>query len=580
MLTRLRTSNFKRFASIDIELGKAVVLIGPNNSGKTTALQALTLWDIGVRQWLAARGGKASPVTRPGVTINRRDLVSIPVPSTNLLWRDMHVREGEKNEQGKPKTKNIRLEIVLDGVDDGRHWSYGLEFDYSNDESLVCRPVRLPGFENVPVRNAKYSTIPEGWKGLKLAMLPPMSGLAAVEPKWEPGRINVLLGEGQTAQVLRNLCYQIYSLDPAGQWKELVEQIKSLFGVTLLAPDHIVQRGEITMKYQEPNGTKLDLSSAGRGLQQTVLLLAHLFANPQTILLLDEPDAHLEILRQRQIYQLITELADRHGSQIIAASHSEIVLNEAADRHIVVAFVGKPHRIDDRGKEAAKALKEIGFDQYYNAEQRGWVLYLEGSTDLSMLRALAKTLQHPAYDRLTASPFVHYVFNQPDKVKSHFHGLREAKPDLQAVAIFDSYGQAPPPDPHVRMLQWRRRELENYIASQTVLLAYASQSLDPGDLFSQDEVDRRVKAMRAAIVEVGDALRTLGEDPFGPAIKASDRFLGPLFVKYFEKLELPNLMRKTDYDQLAGLVPKAEIDPEIIEKLDVIVAVAAEAKPA
>ena len=106
----------------------------------------------------------------------------------------------------------------------------------------------------------------------------------------------------------------------------------------------------------------LDLSSAGRGLQQTLLLLARLYANPRTVLLLDEPDAHLEVLRQRQIYQLLTAVAARQGSQIVAASHSEVVLNEAANRDVVIAFVGQPHRMDDRGQQVLKALTDIGFD--------------------------------------------------------------------------------------------------------------------------------------------------------------------------------------------------------------------------
>lgn len=69
-------------------------------------------------------------------------------------------------------------------------------------------------------------------------------------------------------------------------------------------------------------------------------------SNPGTVLLLDEPDAHLEILRQRQIYNTITEVAREANSQIIAASHSEVILNEACDRDTVVAFLGRPHRID------------------------------------------------------------------------------------------------------------------------------------------------------------------------------------------------------------------------------------------
>src|SRR6185436_18087724 len=130
------------------------------------------------------------------------------------------------------------------------------------------------------------------------------------------------------------------------------------------------------MTYRDPSGIHLDISASGRGLQQTLLLLAYLSLNPRSVLLIDEPDAHLEILRQRQIYQLLTEAARESESQLIVASHSEVILNEAADRDIVVAFVGRPHRIDDRGSQVVKSLKEIGFEQYYQAEQTGWVLYL------------------------------------------------------------------------------------------------------------------------------------------------------------------------------------------------------------
>ena len=95
------------------------------------------------------------------------------------------------------------------------------------------------------------------------------------------------------------------------------------------------------------------------------------------------------------------------GSQIIAASHSEVLLNEAADRDLVVAFVGRPHRIDGRGSQVLKALRDIGFEQYYQAEQTGWVLYLEGSSDLAILRALARRLGHVDASAVLAQPFVH-----------------------------------------------------------------------------------------------------------------------------------------------------------------------------
>ena len=47
MLTKFIARNFKRFGKVEIELGNPVVFIGPNNSGKTSALQALALWEAG-----------------------------------------------------------------------------------------------------------------------------------------------------------------------------------------------------------------------------------------------------------------------------------------------------------------------------------------------------------------------------------------------------------------------------------------------------------------------------------------------------------------------------------------------------
>ena len=92
MITKLTMRNFKRFKEAVVDLGDNVVLIGPNNAGKTTALQALALWDIGYKTWIDKRGTGSSPAKRPGIAINRRDLISIPVPEANLLWRDRHTR--------------------------------------------------------------------------------------------------------------------------------------------------------------------------------------------------------------------------------------------------------------------------------------------------------------------------------------------------------------------------------------------------------------------------------------------------------------------------------------------------------
>jgi AAA15 family ATPase/GTPase len=60
MLTSIHIKNFKRFDDVKFELGSRVVFIGPNNSGKTTALQALALWEIGLRKWREKRPSKSA----------------------------------------------------------------------------------------------------------------------------------------------------------------------------------------------------------------------------------------------------------------------------------------------------------------------------------------------------------------------------------------------------------------------------------------------------------------------------------------------------------------------------------------
>jgi hypothetical protein len=205
VLTKIKIRNFKRFGSVEVDLGNPVVFIGPNNSGKTSTLQALALWQVGLSRWNERRKGKGLPEKRPGVTINRRDLVAVPVPDANLLWRNLHTRDVRKTNEGQV-TKNVRVDIIVEGITTDKPWKCGLEFDYANEESFYCRPLRLSEDPS-----GKRMAIPEDAMNVLVAFLPPMSGLAANETRLDQGAINVRVGEGQTAAVLRNLCYAIHS---------------------------------------------------------------------------------------------------------------------------------------------------------------------------------------------------------------------------------------------------------------------------------------------------------------------------------------------------------------------------------
>lgn len=191
-------------------------------------------------------------------------------------------------------------------------------------------------------------------------------------------------------------------------------------------------------------------------------------------------------------------------------------------------------------------------------------------------------------------PFVRYVGNQPRIARWHFSGLQEALPELRAVGIFDRSVPQPlahsvptrslgyPDFPHY---YWEQNEIENYICSEQTLLAWAAAFVDLEELLPDSDglapaVSRLkredcIEAMRTAIAKISAALDELGQgSPWGSELKVSDHFLVPVFQRYFQILDVPNLMPKSKFYRLAAYVPKEEIDPEVERKLDAIVGVA------
>lgn len=576
MLTKLRIKNFKRFDTAEIDLRQSVVFIGPNNSGKTTALQALALWDAGCKQWLAKRPATSGRKdSAKAITIGRKDLVYVPLPSSNALWKDLKVREGYR-EEDKTKTRNIHIEIIVDGVDrHGNAWSCGFEFEFASEEYFYCRPLRLENSDKparMPVPTTELAEI-------TLAFLPPISGLLMDEALLQPGRVEVLLGNGRSGEVLRNLCYSVFERSK-DDWRSIVGHMKMLFGITLNDPVFISQLGTLEVDYTAQEGkTRLPLTSAGLGMLQTLHLLVYLYLKPGAVLMLDEPDAHLEILRQRQTYHLLTEIARRHGSQVVCASHSEVVLNEAVERDTVIAFVGKPHVVSGKqGSQVLKALRDFGFEHYIQAEISGWVLYLEGSTDLAILQAWAKILNHPAQSALK-KPFVHYLnSNVPSQARVHFNAVREANSDLIGLALFDRLDMSPQGQQFgLTDLQWQRREIENYFSSPEVLLKFARGG-SQDDLIEMAEAQHRQDAMRDAITEIEQALKTLGEDLWSPDRKASEQVLPQILKRYRDKVQDIRVPEKGSYYTLIEHQHPNDIAPEVISVLDSIHEVASRAK--
>ena len=92
LLHYLEIQNFKRFGDMQrIELDHPAVLIGPNNCGKTTAIQAIALWSQAVKTWFDAKKDSTAK-ERTSTSINRLNIVAVPVQRTRYFWHNTVVR--------------------------------------------------------------------------------------------------------------------------------------------------------------------------------------------------------------------------------------------------------------------------------------------------------------------------------------------------------------------------------------------------------------------------------------------------------------------------------------------------------
>ena len=582
LLHYLEIQNFKRFGDRQrIELDHPAVLIGPNNCGKTTAIQAIALWSQAVRAWHANKG-KARPKQRTATSLNRLNIVAVPVRRTRYFWHNAAVRTGNTD---------IPLRITLGVLHDNQIEPVTMSFRSQGEDLVYCTPD-----EPTLARPELIATA----AALNVELLYPMSGLETEEPVLQRGRIDVLLGQGQTAQVLRNLCLLVYQ-EKRQDWQRIVEWMERLFNVRFSAPEETA-RGSIDLFYrQEPVREPLDIAVAGRGLQQMLLLFAYLYSHRRSVILIDEPDAHLEILRQKQVYVLLRELAARNESQVVLVTHSEVILDEALDHNLTLLLAGQAD--DVAAKTAIKnSLRHYGAEHYVRARQRGYVLYVEGGTDVEILRALAKRIGHSAATRWDERINTFYVAdNYPDTSvdselarveggfgvtpQQHFHALRGMVPGLKGLAILDNDGRGrqDSEEGELRICYWQRYERENYVVTPETLSAFAKNHYRETPLFGgfESEIEETLDAAIRKHVFAG-------RDQDFAVWKAADEATGRLlwearterlklsafaeqfFRRLAARLGHAMLLCKGELYRLVDLLPVDRIPDEVTEKLDLL----------
>jgi hypothetical protein len=541
MIRRLKLHRWKRFEDLVVDLGGHAVLVGPNNAGKTTVLQAIASWSLALRRWRATNNRSRPGGVYPFAYIARPDFLSVPVPQNamDLLWWNRETGDD--------------VVIVVEAV---AGWQIAMEFEY-DQEQIRVRPRQDTDTEVLRTVD------------LDAVYVPPMGGLAPLEPQYaDDALLEARLGEGRPGEVLRNMLLRASRNEAS--WSMIQDAVRRLFGYSLDVPR---SGAYLVAEYRERGSTRFDLGSAGAGFQQVLMLLTFLAVRPGGVLLVDEPDAHLHLILQDAIFHELTRIAARRGSQLIVSTHSEVIVNSVAASDLLL--MPSARRLQDKGDQSlvARSLGILSNSDLMLAAQTPGVLYLEGPTDLAILRAFAEVLAHPVRELLTTRLFWHRYSDQTRdgapgfSSRQHFSALQIYFPALRGIEIQDRDGNPNLPETGVtghglQLLRWRRYEMESYLLHPEAIVRFVTTHVGAGgaagvrakmgELLTSDYVNAPDKPNRPAeAVMESDKART---KLLPPILDAG----GVLSMPY------------TQYDEIAAQMLPSEIHPEVKEKLDAI----------
>ncbi len=533
MIKKVRIRNFKKFERLEFDLPDHIVIASPNNAGKTTVLQAISTWFEIANHWVEHQdqSGRDENDEYPYVALNLLSFHSIPAREFDQLWWSKNVQDPAS------------IEIHTDS------WRVKFEILYEQMEMARVRPSRdvedsdLGSMTNELLAENKLTSI----------LITPITGLDNEETTYNQSFIDRQLANVQSGSVLRNLIHLASEDDET--WKELQNTVKSFFGYELIRPS--APGPLLSIGFQHSSKDKIyELSSAASGFLQVLLVYTTLLVRKSTVILVDEPDAHLHVLLQKKLYEHLRRTARKNKSQLIIATHSEQLINTAklADLRVL----GTDVQIVKKRQSLVGIMDLENLDILLAATEPG-LLFVEGRTDIPILREWARILSHPLLEFLE-KPFSIEISEESKRPEQHFEALKMYTPNIRAVELRDgdgrgSQGSQEAPAGMLKLL-WRNYEIESYLLHATSILRY---------LESNAEV-KRVKQTREYL---GNELPPMVRD--GPH-KDSNYLIEIKAKKVLQELfQVAGLPYNLEIAiELAAQMREEEIHPEVIKKLDTV----------
>ena len=325
---------FKQLEDVRIALQDITVLIGANNSGKSSVLQAIH-FAVSIAQTSKLVGERVVWANdKFQLSFNPSQLIYSPVADVMALANGGTLQE--------PHASRIEIE-------------------FSGPNGALC----IVGLRRGRNRNIAVSI--EGRQlGERLMDLeqpftvyaPGLAGISKEERFLSPGVVRRIVARGDANLVLRNVL-RMLSQDAAA-WSQFVEDMQSIFpgiGISVSFEENTDEN--IQAFFQMPGGPRLPVDAAGTSILQASQILAYISLFRPTVLILDEPDSHLHPDNQRALCDLVFRLAPLRNFQALISTHSRHVMDAMRNRSSVI-WLSRGRQVTEPDLSMTAMLLDLG----------------------------------------------------------------------------------------------------------------------------------------------------------------------------------------------------------------------------
>uniref|UniRef100_UPI000369931E ATP-dependent nuclease n=1 Tax=Stutzerimonas stutzeri TaxID=316 RepID=UPI000369931E len=420
-ISKIELHRFKRYnkASISLKNGLSLV-VGGNNSGKSSILQALATWQF-CRTLIEIEKGPAGLLQtsgKAGVGLGLVDFTPLHVPTLAHLWTNLKTTKVDEKDG-----YTLKIKVYWDTAT-GLQRYLEMGMSVANDRLFVKTTSTNLNAEEIVGENGDVipGSIP------LVAYLPPFAGITDREGRLTPAMRERLVGQGLSGGVVRNALYDLHeenkrrralliegrtklkdqdlqALRKSDPWEILVNAMQTFFGTDIrITPFNERYHSYLRIKCvkgerdskgkfkSHPGFNARDIMVEGQGFLQWLSVYALTLSPDVNVILLDEPDAHLNAALQTDLLASLEEICSTHDKQLLLATHSpELIRIQEHERILSVSKSSTKYLSESDGKIGVLAgIGTVHTPTIHELMRHKRMLILEAPSDLRFLQILAR----------------------------------------------------------------------------------------------------------------------------------------------------------------------------------------------